>query len=63
MFWYNNDKLRQFAIHPFFLSFFSYVSQILVEYNVQCELQQTAFVQFDKLDLEPKNCVDGSVTK
>lgn len=37
----------------------SYPNQILVEYNVQCDAGKAAFVRFDTLDLEPRNCYDG----
>ena len=36
---------------------------MLVEYNVQCAEGTTAYLQFDKLNLEAKNCDVGSVTK
>ena len=47
------------------ISFFlcSYVNQMVVEYNVQCQAGQLAFIQFDRLDLEPKNCYDGTTMR
>lgn len=41
----------------------SYSNQILAEYEVQCEPEKTAFIDFEALDVEPSNCLDGSQTK
>lgn len=36
---------------------------MVVEYNVQCQAGKLAFIQFDSLDLEPKNCYDGTTLR
>lgn len=45
------------------ISIFSYINQMVAEYNVKCEPGTTAFLQFDELNLEPKNCYDGRTMK
>ncbi len=49
--------------YAFLLLLCSYANQMVVEYNVQCQAGKLAFIQFDSLDLEPKNCYDGTTLR